>query len=34
VGNKNKTTENDVHMVWVQKEFIMCWFETFVSFRG
>jgi len=22
-------TKNDVHMVWVQKEVIMCWFITF-----
>jgi len=26
-------TENDVHMVWVQKQVIMCWFVTFGSFR-
>jgi len=25
-------TENDVHMVWVQKQVIMCWFVTFGSF--
>jgi len=27
-------TENDVHMVWMQKQFIMCWFVTFRSFRA
>jgi len=26
-------TENDVHMVWVQKQVIICWFVTFGSFR-
>jgi len=25
VGNNNKMTENDVHMVWVQEKVIMCW---------
>jgi len=25
-------TENDVHMVWVQKQVIMCWFVSFGSF--
>jgi len=25
-------TENDVHMVWVEKQAIMCWFVTFGSF--
>jgi len=25
-------TENDVHMVWVQKKVIMCWLVTFGSF--
>jgi len=27
-------TENDVNMVWVQKQVIVCWFVTFGSFRG
>jgi len=27
-------TENDVHMVWVQKQVIICWFVTFASFRA
>ena len=27
-------TENDVHMVWLQKQVIMCWFVTFGSFRA
>jgi len=27
-------TENDVNMVWVQKQVIMCWFVTFGSFRA
>jgi len=27
-------TKNDVQMVWVQKEVIMCWFVTFGSFRA
>jgi len=27
-------TENDVHMVWVQKQVIMCWFVTFGSLRA
>jgi len=27
-------TENDVHMVWVQKQVIMCWFVAFGSFRA
>jgi len=31
--NNNKMTKNDVHMVWVQKQVIMCWFVTFRSFR-
>jgi len=26
--------ENDVDMVWVQKQVIMCWFVTFGSFRA
>jgi len=34
VANNIKMTENDVHMVWVQKQVIMCWFVTFVSFRA
>jgi len=25
-------TKNDVGMVWVQKQFIMCWYLTFVNF--
>jgi len=25
-------TENDVYMVWVQKEVITCWFVTFTNF--
>jgi len=24
MGNNNKVTENDVRMVWVQKQVIMC----------
>jgi len=27
-------TENDVHMVWVQKQVIMWWFVTFGSFHA
>jgi len=27
-------TENDVHMVWVQKQVITCEFVTFGSFRA
>jgi len=27
-------TENNLQMVWVQKEVIMCWFVTFASFRA
>jgi len=34
VWNNNKITENDVHMVWVKKQVIMCWFVTFASFRA
>jgi len=34
VENNNKMTENDVHMVWVQKQVIMWWFVTFGSFRA
>jgi len=26
--------ENDVHMVWVQKQVIMCRFVSFESFRA
>ena len=33
MGNNNKMTENDVRIVWVQKQFIMCCFVTFASFR-
>jgi len=25
-------TKNDVGMVWVQKQVIMCWYLTFVNF--
>jgi len=34
MGNDNKMTENDVQMVRVQKQVIMCWFVTFGSFRA
>jgi len=27
-------TENDVHMVWVQNQVIICWFVTFWSYRA
>jgi len=27
-------TENDVRLVWVQKQVIMCWFVTFTSLRA
>jgi len=27
-------TEDDVDMVWVQKQVIMCWFLTFRSYRA
>jgi len=27
-------TENDVHMVWVQNQVIICWFVTFGSLRA
>jgi len=27
-------TKNDVRMVWVKKQVIMCWFVTFGSFRA
>ena len=33
MGKNNKITENNVWMVWVQKQVIMCWFVTFASFR-
>jgi len=26
--------DNDVRMVWVQKQVIKCWFVTFASFRA
>jgi len=32
--NNNKMTKNDLQMVWVQKEVIMCWFVSFGSFRA
>jgi len=32
--NNNKMIENDVDMVWVQKQVIMCWFVTFGCFRA
>jgi len=32
-GNNNKMSKNDVRVVWVQKQVIMCWFLTFGSFR-
>jgi len=34
VGNNNKMTENNVHMVWVQKQLIMCSFVTFGCIRA
>ena len=34
MGNKNKMSENDVSMVLVQKEVIMCWFVNFATFRA
>jgi len=34
IGNNKKMSENNVRMVWVQKEVIMCWFVTFASFRA
>jgi len=27
-------TENDMSMVWVEKQVIMCWFVTFGNFRA
>jgi len=32
--NNNKMTKNDVQMVWMQKQVIICWFITFESFRA
>jgi len=32
--NNNKMSENDVSMVLVQKQVIMCWFVIFASFRA
>jgi len=32
MGNNNKMTKNDVRMVSVQKQVIMCWFVTFLNF--
>jgi len=32
--NNNEMTENDVRMVWVQKQVIMCWFVTFANFHA
>jgi len=32
--SNNKMTKNDVQMIWVQKEVIMCWFVTFANFRA
>jgi len=34
MGNNNKITENDVPMVRVQKQVIMCWFVAFGSFHA
>jgi len=34
MGNNKKMTENDLDMVWVQKQVIMCWFVAFGSFRA
>jgi len=34
MGNNNKITQNNVEMVCVQNEVIMCWFVTFASFRA
>ena len=33
MGNNNKLTENDVRMVWVQKQVIMCCFANYASFQ-
>jgi len=27
-------SKNNVRMIWVQKEVIMCWFVPFASFRA
>jgi len=32
--NKNKITENDVRMGWVQKQVMMCWFVNSGTFRA
>jgi len=32
MGNHSKMIENDLCMVWVQKEVIKCWFVPFSSF--
>jgi len=34
IGNKNKMTENDVRMGWVQKQVMMGWFVTCATFRA
>jgi len=34
MGNNKIMSENNVWMVWVQKEVIMCCFVTFASFRA
>jgi len=34
MGNNKIRSENNVWMVWVQKEVIMCWFVIFASFRA
>jgi len=34
IGNNNKMSEDDVSMVWVQKQVIMCWFVNFENFRA
>jgi len=33
MGNNIKIIENDVRVVYVQKQVIMCWYVTFGSFR-
>ena len=33
MGNNNKLTENDVRIVWVQKQVIMCCFANYASFH-
>jgi len=33
MGKNNKMTENDVQMVWVEKQVIKCWFVSFVRCR-